>query len=242
MQVYTWNSIESEKISDSIARKMFWGNNIMVTRWELKPFTVLPEHSHEAEQVTMVLSGSVTLAFSGGEEISLHPGDMLVIPPNVPHGVKIGPEGSTAIDLFSPIREDFIQQSSAYLGQGLDKGKLATEPPPSKDEVYRTLQSYLLKAGVRASLEELQEYPIIDVARLAFERECISMGQLRLLLGLDKQQAKDLLREWKHGDDHSAASLRKMMTQKVILPGERGHDRKEKPCPPAPMRAGNEPG
>jgi len=226
MQVYTWNTIESEAISDAITRKMFWGQNVMVTRWELKPFTALPEHSHEAEQVTMVQSGSVTLTFSDGEEISLRAGDMLVIPPNVPHGVKVGPEGSIAIDLFSPIREDFIQKSSAYLGQGPGKDEAAITGPPSDDEVYRTLQSYLHKAGVRASLEELKEYPIVAVARLAFERECISMGQLRLLLGLDKNQAKDLLREWKHGDDHSAASLRKMMTQMVVLPRDSPRDKK----------------
>jgi len=226
MQVCTWNTIESETISDAITRKMFWGQNIMVTRWELKPFTVLPEHSHEAEQVSMVLSGSVALTFSDGEEISLRAGDMLVIPPNVPHGVKVGPEGSTAMDLFSPIREDFIQQSSVYLGQVPGKDKAAAGSPPSDDEVYRTLQSYLHKVGVRASLEELKEYPIIAIARLAFDRECISMGQLRLLLGLDKNQAKDLLREWKHGDDHSAASLRKMMTQMVVLPGDSPRDKK----------------
>jgi len=46
------------------------------------------------------------------------------------------------------------------------------------------------------------------------------------LLGLDKNQAKDLLREWKHGDDHSAASLRKMMTQMVVLPRDSPRDKK----------------
>jgi len=220
MQVYSWSTIATEPITDSITRQMFWGENIMVTRWELKPFTVLPEHSHVSEQVTMVQTGSVTLIFPDEIEVSLRAGDMLVIPPNVPHGVKVGPDGSTAMDLFSPSRQDFIEKTSAYLGQSGGQEEVDAEGPPSEEEVYRSLQSYLYKAGVRASLDELKAYPVHDLARLAFERECVSMGQLRTLLGLDKKQAKDLLREWKHGDDHSESSLRKMMRSTVMLPGD----------------------
>lgn len=220
MKIYAWNSIESENITDAISRRMFWGENIMVTRWELKPLTVLPEHSHVAEQVTMIQEGSVSLTFADGTEVVLKAGDMLVIPPNMPHSVKVGPEGSIAVDLFSPIREDFIQKSSSYLGQGGKEDLSEASGPPSEDEVYQTLQSCLSKAGVKASLDEFKRYPISDLSRLAYERQCLSMGQLRSLLGLDKKQAKELLREWKHGDDHSESSLRKMMGLRVILPGD----------------------
>lgn len=226
MQVHKWDSIETQSISDAITRKMFWGENIMVTRWELKPLAVLPEHSHVSEQVTMVLKGSVTLSFPQGEKVSLFAGDMLVIPSNMPHGVEVGPEGSTAIDLFSPIREDFIAKPAPHLGRDEAAEETDTQRALSDEELYRAFQSCLHSVGVKASLEQLMEFPLIEVARLAYERECLSMGRLRSLLGLDKKQAKDLLREWKHGDDHSAASLRKMMTHKVIVPGDRFQEKK----------------
>ena len=37
---------------------------------------------------------------------------------------------------------------------------------------------------------------------------------------MDKTQAKALLREWKHGDDHSESSYRKMMERMIMLPSE----------------------
>lgn len=66
----------------------------------------------------------------------------------------------------------------------------------------------------------MKELPLDLLARFAYERECLSMGQLRKILGLDKQQAKELLRQWKHGDDHSEASLRRKWERLVIVPGD----------------------
>jgi len=55
------------------------------------------------------------------------------------------------------------------------------------------------------------------LARYCYEKECITMGQLRNVLGLDKKQAKDLLRQWKHGDDHSESSLRRKIERTIVL-------------------------
>jgi hypothetical protein len=46
------------------------------------------------------------------------------------------------------------------------------------------------------------------------------MGQLRRILGLNKDQAKGLLRQWKHGDDHSESSLRRKMERMIVLPSD----------------------
>ena len=63
----------------------------------------------------MVKEGSVTLVFPGEENVTLRSGDMLVIPPSKPHGVEVGPQRCTVMDLFSPLRQDFIDGSAAYL-------------------------------------------------------------------------------------------------------------------------------
>ncbi|MFC1834135.1 cupin domain-containing protein [Thermodesulfobacteriota bacterium] len=211
MEVYSWESVPEEKINDDITRQMFWGENIMVVKWQLAPNASMPEHEHEAEQVTMVHTGSVTLCFSDDRDVTVKPGDMLVIPPSVPHSVKVGPEGCLVTDLFSPIREDFIEGTAAYLGSG-------EEEEARRVWQYKKFRGYLASVGVKIELEELMKVQLDILARYAYEKQCVTMGQLREILGMDKKQAKALLREWKHGDDHSQSSYEKMLRTLVMLP------------------------
>jgi gentisate 1,2-dioxygenase len=199
---------------------MFWGEKLMVTRWELAPHTALPVHDHVSEQITMVQQGSVTIYFPDGEEFALHQGDMLVIPSSKPHGVKVGPEGATAIDLFSPIRQDFLDGSSAYIKPAGEPAKDSASTDAGDKDPYEQLQGFLSSAGIKVPLEDLKELPLDLLARYVYERECITMGQLRKILKLSKDEAKALLREWKHGDDHSEASLRRTMERMIVLPGD----------------------
>lgn len=221
MDIITWDNIQEEQINEQIKRKMFWGENIMVVKWELAPSAVLPEHSHEAEQIVMVHSGRVTLIFPDGE-VTLSSGDMHVVPPFKPHGVRVGPDGCSVTDIFSPIRQDFIDQTSAYLGQtGPTDAAEGSGPKFDEAEAYRKLHGHLRGVGVTASLEQVKAVPVELLARYAYEKECVTMGQLRAILNMDKQEAKNLLREWKHGDDHSESSLKKNLARLVMLPGEK---------------------
>jgi quercetin dioxygenase-like cupin family protein len=75
---------------------------------ELDPGVVVPEHSHEHEQVGILLDGSLTFQV-GGESKELGPGGTWCIPANVPHSVTTGPDGAVAFEIFAPIREDWHQ-------------------------------------------------------------------------------------------------------------------------------------
>jgi quercetin dioxygenase-like cupin family protein len=223
MQTISWNDIAEERVNENITRKMFWGENIMVTRWELAPNTVLPEHEHVSEQITMVEEGTVTISFSEGERFTLHKGNMLVIPGSQRHSAQIGPQGATAIDLFSPLRQDLIESRAAYFAQTGDAGDVQAGSTPSdakEADPYRRLHGFLRASGIKVTLEELKNIPLDLLARYTYERQCITMGQLRQVLGMDKIQAKALLREWKHGDDHSESSYRKMMETMIMLPSD----------------------
>lgn len=223
MEIRSWDRIEEERLTETISRKMFWGGNIMVTKWELAPDAALPVHDHVSEQVTMVQRGSVTLQFpETGESFELGPGDMLVIPSSVPHGVKIGPEGCSVMDIFSPIRQDFIEKTSTYLpGARVGEGEDTAQSAEERDrERYKRLNSHLLEAGIKIPMDRLLEVPLDIVARYVYERECIPMGQLRAIMGWDKTQAKEHLRAWKHGDDHSQASYDRMLERLVVIPRE----------------------
>jgi quercetin dioxygenase-like cupin family protein len=221
MAVLSWKGIETERLSDQVTRQMFWGEQIMVVRWDLGAGTNFPVHEHVSEQVTMVERGSATLTFPDGEDTTLHEGDMVVIPPSRPHGVEVGPDGCIAVDLFSPIRQDFIDKSSSYLQQSGAQGEPKVETEEQREHAYSALQGFLHAKGIKADLAEMKKLPLDLVARFAFERQCLSMGQLRKILGLDKAEAKDLLRQWKHGDDHSEASLRRKWERLVVIPGDR---------------------
>jgi quercetin dioxygenase-like cupin family protein len=63
--------------------------------------------------MTWLVSGRLRFEMQG-EEIFLGPGDVLVIPPNVPHLVETL-EDSVATDIFSPARADWISGDDAYL-------------------------------------------------------------------------------------------------------------------------------
>ena len=43
---------------------------------------------------------------SGAETRRLGPGEVYVIPGDVPHGVKVGPDAVELVEVFSPVREN----------------------------------------------------------------------------------------------------------------------------------------
>jgi quercetin dioxygenase-like cupin family protein len=76
---------------------------------ELEPGAVASEHSHENEQLGIVLQGTITFRV-GDDERELGPGETWCIPGNTPHEATAGPEGTVVIDVFSPPRDDFRRQ------------------------------------------------------------------------------------------------------------------------------------
>jgi len=82
------------------------GDRITLGVVELEPGSVVPEHSHENEQLGMVLSGSLMFRV-GDESRELGPGGTWRIPANVPHEVVTGPAGAVVIDVFAPTRDDW---------------------------------------------------------------------------------------------------------------------------------------
>ena len=86
------------------------GNEMMLSLVEFQPGAVVEAHSHPHEQVGTVLSGRARfiLGENGDEERILGPGDMYIIPGGTTHKVVALEEGATALDVFHPIREDYL--------------------------------------------------------------------------------------------------------------------------------------
>lgn len=80
---------------------------MMLSHAVLQPNAVVEEHSHPHEQVGIVLEGRA-IFYIGGEQKTLQAGDMYRIPGNVKHRVVALAEGARALDIFCPIREDYL--------------------------------------------------------------------------------------------------------------------------------------
>ena len=105
--VTNWDMVDVQTIDTGIRRQMIVGENIMMCRFTFDPFVVTPEHTHPHEQVTLVIKGRVKFKISGEERI-VSAGDVLHFPSNNRHGATMLDEEVILIDIFSPIREDFL--------------------------------------------------------------------------------------------------------------------------------------
>ncbi|MDQ3801081.1 MAG: cupin domain-containing protein [Acidobacteriota bacterium] len=106
--VTDWDEIPVERTAEGIERQMVVGRNVMMCRFRFAPFVVTPEHSHPHEQMTLVVRGSVKFIIEGEERV-VSAGDVLHFPPNNRHGATMLDEEVILIDIFSPIREDFLK-------------------------------------------------------------------------------------------------------------------------------------
>jgi len=106
-QHVNWAGVPVERPAEGIERQMVVGREVMVCRFRFAPLLVTPEHSHPHEQVSIVVKGRVRF-FVGGEERIASPGDVLHFPPGCRHGATMMEEEVELIDIFTPIREDFL--------------------------------------------------------------------------------------------------------------------------------------
>jgi quercetin dioxygenase-like cupin family protein len=113
MQVYEWEKIEKEQLSPTFARQAIHSETMTVARVYLRKGCFVPEHSHPNEQISIMEKGSLKFVV-GGVEKTLTAGEILRIPPNVPHSAE-ALEDSEGVDVFSPPRQDWIRGDDAYL-------------------------------------------------------------------------------------------------------------------------------
>ena len=106
-----WSTIPVEHPAAGIERQMVVGEHLMICRFRFAPLLVTPEHTHPHEQMSMVVSGRVKFFVEGAVRIAL-PGDVLHFPSNCLHGATMLDEEVVLIDIFTPVREDFLENGT----------------------------------------------------------------------------------------------------------------------------------
>lgn len=112
----TWDQVPLEKMSDLISRKIVHLDKAMVAQVFLKAGAVVPEHHHESEQITYIIEGALKFELEG-REVIVRAGEVLLIPSNVPHRA-VALEDTLDLDVFSPIRQDWLDKDDSYLRAG----------------------------------------------------------------------------------------------------------------------------
>ncbi len=109
---YRWDDVAHENVTEMISRRIVWGEREMIAQISLKKGCLVPMHSHESEQLTYVMKGALKFRING-EEITVGPNEILHIPSNVPHEAT-ALEETFEIDVFSPIRQDWLNHTDDY--------------------------------------------------------------------------------------------------------------------------------
>ena len=112
MNHHRWVDIPSEQINESIARRFITGDSVTIGRFELKQGGVVPSHSHANEQLSIVLSGVLRFTIEGVETV-VKTGEVMQIPGNAAHEVEVI-EDALVVDVFSPVRQDWIDKTDNY--------------------------------------------------------------------------------------------------------------------------------
>jgi unsaturated pyranuronate lyase len=116
VQHISWDDVELETVNPHMARRIVTGERLTVARIYFKDGFLVPKHSHQQEQVTQVVSGGMRFRLGDDLEttIDLGPGDVIVIPSNVPHEALCMGDVEE-MDTWSPRRDDWLNKTDDYL-------------------------------------------------------------------------------------------------------------------------------
>ena len=107
-QITTWDEFPIVEYVPGVLRQAVSGEKTMMTRIVYRGGVVIPEHSHEAEQIMLIESGRLW-AKVGEEESEVGPGSLLIIPSNWIHAFRqLTEEDVVFYECFAPIRLEYL--------------------------------------------------------------------------------------------------------------------------------------
>jgi len=114
MSFVDWNRIPPIEVAPGVRIRAPYGQNLMLSRVEFDAGAVVSLHSHPHEQGGVMLEGKMKFTIAGETRV-VTPGESFIIPPNVPHRAEAVEGPCVALDIFSPIREDYVELANRYI-------------------------------------------------------------------------------------------------------------------------------
>ena len=107
-----FGDVRAFELAAGVTGRPLFGEGAMLNLIEFESGASVPLHSHEHEQLGLVLRGTQVLVVDGVEH-ALGPMQGYVLPGGVAHSAHCGPEGATVLDVFRPVREDYRERWQA---------------------------------------------------------------------------------------------------------------------------------
>jgi unsaturated pyranuronate lyase len=116
---YRWEDLPKEELNPLVGRRLITGERLMLAQVYLEKGCVVPQHSHENEQLTYILEGLLRFWLGGDESevVDVAAGEVLHLPSNLPHRAE-ALERTLDVDVFCPPRQDWLEGTDAYLRGG----------------------------------------------------------------------------------------------------------------------------
>ena len=114
--LYRWDDMVKEELNPLLHRRLISTDRMMIAHVYLEQGCIVPKHSHENEQLTYLLSGSMRFWFGDDEShvVDIVAGEVLHIPSHLPHKAE-ALEATLDVDIFCPPRADWLDGSDSYL-------------------------------------------------------------------------------------------------------------------------------
>ena len=110
-----WSDLPREPVAEKIDRRYVSGVHLTLAQFHLAKGCLVPSHEHESEQFVNVVAGKLRLRLGGdgAEVVDVAAGELLMIPPRVPHSAE-ALEDTIVFDAFSPTRKDWLEKRDDY--------------------------------------------------------------------------------------------------------------------------------
>jgi gluconolactonase len=91
--------------------QLIWGKNAQISLVRMDPGSEFPLHIHPEDQLTHTLRGSLNQGvLDKSFEFSANAGNTVYLPGGMVHSAKMGNVGADQLDIFWPVRPDYIER------------------------------------------------------------------------------------------------------------------------------------
>jgi quercetin dioxygenase-like cupin family protein len=112
--VYRWSDLEVTSTIPGAGIGILPGRHVVALHANLSPGTLVPYQTHPTEQLVHMLSGRLRI-WIADEVHEVGPGDVVLIPPDVPHrGEAVGPENAQYLEVLSPVEERYRTMATTH--------------------------------------------------------------------------------------------------------------------------------